>query len=204
MSTTLSDAPQVFITGGLLSSVNAGGTVTMTHAIVETPTTVPVKLAPISHGGMPQAGDLLFYVGHGSLASRLIQWWTRGPYVHVEIAVSPTEAIGALTTGIDAHSTKPGYVLLPTSRVLASRALADGLEWLSRQKGHAYGWPDIGDDVMARVFPKHGLFLVDPHAFDCSHLAADFLLHADYPHAADLFPDPEIVTPNSLMCALVA
>jgi|GEM_PF-2234957 len=195
-------APYTLASAQLASSGYADTANATSIGVASVPTAAPAPLTRILHG-RPQAGDLLFYSGRGSLVSRLIQWWTHGPYVHCEVALSATEAIGALTSGIDRHAIQPGFVLVRTSSVLQSIALQTALGWLERQVGLRYGWPDIGDNIIKRLLPTHGLFLVDPHAFDCSHLCADFLVEAAYPDAPTLFANPEAISPNGLMRALV-
>lgn len=140
------------------------------------------------------AGDLLLYVSDGSIPDRIVARVTDGPYVHVEVDMGDGTAIGALAAGVSRHP-----LVTPAGRVPMAPNLPElpaGLAWLAAQvTAHdEYGWADLADAI-----PNVPILVSDPDGFDCSHLAAAFILHAGGAAWLGTFADaPGRVSPNDL------
>lgn len=148
-------------------------------------------------------GDLLFFRSHGGLFDDAITLATGKPYTHVEIQVSDTESIGALTEGVVRHAIPAGADVAHVAAQIAPARLAEGLAWLARQVGHRYGWADITDDAEQLVAGKNAPVVIKPGEMCCSDLATRYLLHCGYEGLPDaLFDQPELVSPHTLASAL--
>lgn len=147
-------------------------------------------------------GDLLFYRSHGGLFDDAITLATGAPYTHVEIQVSATESIGALSQGIVRHAIPGGADIARTRERIDADRLADGLAWLDRQVGKPYGWSDIADDAEHLIDP-HAPILYSPDRMDCSHLASVYLLVVGFPLPPEMIVALPLVSPNSLYQVVV-
>lgn len=102
-------------------------------------------------------------------------------------------AVGALSSGVSRHPLVPPAA---TSTVPNLSSLDAGLSWLAEQvtQHDEYGWSNLVD-----ALPILSLSLNDPHEYDCSHLAASFILHAGGVAWLGPFADcPERTSPNDL------
>ena len=154
----------------------------------------PTAASASEGAGEGTAGDLLLYASDGSIPDRIVASVTDGPYTHCELDMGDGTAIGAVAAGVVRHA-----LPAPAARVhLAPNLpeLAAGLAWLAAQvTAHdEYGWLDVLDAV-----PHAPLVLSDPDGYDCSHLAASFILHAGGAAWLGAFADtPDRVSPNDL------
>lgn len=134
---------------------------------------------------MPTPGDVVFYRGSDDLGSRVIRWWTRGPYAHcgVVVATHPNgdyETIEALnTSGVSIVKNGAYDTLAETGQSIPAAPLREGLSWLNAHIGAPYSYADIVNQPLSRIF--HWLpLLVQANGFDCSDLCANFLLIAGF------------------------
>lgn len=150
-------------------------------------------------------GDLAFYYDGTSVFDWAIRKRTGSRISHVEVEVENGLWIGALTRGVDIHPTPAAsnVKIWHSDAVSTSPKLSDGLKFLHTavDNKYKYGAIDIFNQLLSLVKPD-GIFLDSPTLFDCSHLAADFLITVDYPLPAELKLNPELVTPGSLARAL--
>lgn len=144
-------------------------------------------------------GDILFYRGNGSLASRVIELRTGGPFVHVEVDIGGDSAIGALTSGVSRHTLVPlteSTDVFAVSRYASPGGLHRAVSWLAVQVGAPYGWVDILDAGLPSWWH---VLLVGRRAFDCSHLAAQYLITAGLGDLLGTFAStPQAISPNDL------
>jgi hypothetical protein len=161
-------------------------------------------------------GNLVFYKSYGPDAyhqalTRLVQWGTHGPFVHVAIVVDDNKKlIEASTKGI-AYSALPkdmtAYTMVQTATVnkdangkiipLDPERLARAVEWAQSQINAGYGFLDIvtqGIDILA---PWNMLQISQAGTYDCSNFAAAFLDKAGV-WLPDNFKEPFNVSPNDL------
>lgn len=155
-------------------------------------------------------GDLIFVRPSAQdWAGQLVARATGGPYCHVRIRVSGGEVVEALARGItrDAILSEPDPADVAALGGVLPRDRCDAaLAWLLAQVGDRYSLLDIAADAAEIILP-HALgsrtpFLVAPHSFDCSHVAATFAAGAGYPLPLDMLADLPRVSPNSLARAL--
>jgi hypothetical protein len=140
-------------------------------------------------------GDLLFYTPT-NLVEKIIAWWTHGPFCHVAVDMGDGTKIEADLRGIVRVSfnedTIPArWTPAPTENV------EPGLVWLKQQLGNPYG----GEDIINQVIRLMGFkfYLGEPKRYDCSDLAADYLVHSDLGWLLGPFRDRlHLVTPNDL------
>lgn len=156
------------------------------------------------------AGDILLYSGHGALYERLIERATGGPYCHVEIDLGDGSSIGALSQGIVRRPLPAPTAVAPVGTPLAQRdpqRFALAVAWLAGQVGRRYSWLDIAGDALKALLPARlgstTPFLVLPSAYDCSALAATFLVLAGEELPPALVTDLARVSPNDLARALL-
>lgn len=144
-------------------------------------------------------GDLLFF-SESDAISRLIQWWTAGPYNHVAVDMGDGTCIGALTRGVARTvDRKPALrVSLPTTP-----RLQPALDWLIEQeREHAsYSWASIASAVFPSWLPVHILF-TQKHAYDCSDLVAQYLDRTGLIPLSELGGESTVITPNDLYRAV--
>lgn len=143
-----------------------------------------------------EAGDILFYgSGNGSLEDQVIAAWTNSPYVHVAVAVSDTEMVQALSGGVNKAPIHTPDAMWSYQEHIAGGNLQRGIEWIKAQVGSSYGFIDIFDAVVERF--EKGVTLVGDH-YDCSALAAEFLIQCgDVPEMLNV-TNPHTITPADL------
>jgi hypothetical protein len=139
-------------------------------------------------------GDILFYT-QADWIDRIINLATHGPYCHVAIDYGDGTKIEADLNGI--------VQVNFNERVPAARfsphapQLEDGMTWLREQLGNPYGKEDIFNQVL-RLMGLH-FYIGQPKSYDCSDLAADFLVHAGAGSLLGPFEDKlHLITPNDL------
>ena len=141
-------------------------------------------------------GDLLFYTPKDWIGS-IVAWSTNGPFSHVAIDMGDGTKIEADWNGIVRVKT--------INRAIAARfetgnivpKLDDGMKWVQDQLGNPYGKEDILNQVLRLIGLK--LYFGEPKRYDCSDLAARFLVHSGL--GTLLGPDEDnihLITPNSL------
>lgn len=141
-------------------------------------------------------GDLLLFKGRTNVwYERLICRATRGPYCHVEVAISTTSSIGAHPHGIMA-------CMLDGSREvdvvpIAAPRIERGVTWALSQQGKAYGWLDIFYQGVKLLFPHNTFRFGEEGHFDCSDFATRCLIHAGV-ELPDSYLDTYTVSPNDL------
>lgn len=126
-------------------------------------------------------GDILLYrqperaAPWLALADLAIALRTRGPYVHVGVAVDHGLMVDATPAhGVTVHPLVTPDAWYPTSAYATPQRLSAGVCEVLRRVHADYGWRDIAE---AGVLP--GWWPVLAHGareFDCSHLVADFLV----------------------------
>lgn len=142
-------------------------------------------------------GDILFF-RDPDLISRIIQWWTSGPYNHVAVDMGDGTCIGALTRGVSrVPDSKAAARARPPFSTLPAEKLDAALAWLVEQEKVAYSWADIANNLLPKWLPV-GLRFQQRRAYDCSDLVARFLDLAEVLSLADLGGDADVVTPNDL------
>ena len=151
-------------------------------------------------------GDILLY--HDTdLVSRLIQWWTRGPYNHVAIDLGNGTQLAAEPSGVKVRPfpqpTVPDQLRYVNIHAfyLQDEVVERGLALVMKQVNDGYSGADIIDDVFPSWFPIH---LFQAHHYDCSDLVARYLDEIAVLPLADLGGDAATVTPNDLYRALKA
>lgn len=134
---------------------------------------------------MPAVGDIVFYNGGNDLGSRIIRWWTRGPYAHCGV-VSVVNADGTYETvealsdvGVAVVKNAAYDALAETGQAIPSSQLPEAINWLKSHVGAPYSYADIINQPLSRLFRWLPL-LVQSNGFDCSDLCANFLLIAGY------------------------
>lgn len=141
-------------------------------------------------------GDLLFYKGGGSIPDALIQWRTKGPFVHVEVDMGDGTAIGALSEkGVTKHPLRPFPVFVHLKTT--PKRIEEGITWLEAHIGDPYGWADILDQVITLFLPK-GWVITQQHGFDCSDLVCRYIELAGGLDLSGLPDDPALISPNDL------
>jgi hypothetical protein len=139
-------------------------------------------------------GDLLFYTPKDWIG-KLVAWATNGPYCHVAVDLGDGTKIEADWNGI--VQAKVG-TREPAAHV--SVPLPDpeaGITWLQKQLGNPYGKEDIFNQVLRLMGLK--FYFGEPKRYDCSDLAADYLVHAGAGSVLGSFEDRlHLITPNDL------
>ena len=170
------------------------------------------------------AGDLLFYVPDGtSPFDGVIARFTGGPYSHVAVALgdgSVVAALGGPRGGVVHYAQGRPSLILATGQRCA--ALGAGETWLRAEIGHPYSYADVVDAAAALIWDQlqpsvsWGPFsvrvplpqlsaIVQSGAFDCSSLAARFLIDSGMAGLpAAIRANPDICSPNSLARAIAA
>jgi uncharacterized protein YycO len=142
-------------------------------------------------------GDILFEKAGGSLADRLIQWRTHGPFVHCEVDLGDGTAIGAhWRSGVSRHPVDYSN-MVHYSLQTAPEGIESGIKWLLDRVGDPYGWSDILDQILTLLSP-HSLVVSQQHGFDCSDLVVRYIEVAGGLELGSMFDTPNLVTPNDL------
>jgi len=155
-------------------------------------------------------GDICFY-SNTSWFSRVIQWVTRSPYNHVAIDMGDDVGVFAADTqGVKVYPIDTPTVRVHTSLLLNAERMDKALAWAFTQTGKRYDYTDM---VMNGVVLVTAFFHIPftppftPQAYDCSELAATYLVNAGYPFHADFLRDAlslQVVNPGSLYRGLEA
>lgn len=146
---------------------------------------------------MRMRGDILFYKGDGTFAGALIQWRTRGPYIHVEVDLGDGTAIGAhWQTGVSQHPVDYSRATVYTLPTTPER-IETGIQFLQSCVGDPYSVRDILNQALTVFFP-HLRLSPDAHAFDCSDLVAHYVELAGGLELGLLGKTPDLVSPNDL------
>lgn len=157
------------------------------------------------------AGDIIFVrPDPGDWAGQLVARGTGGPYSHCQVRISRYEVVEALGRGVTRSTLAAEPDAADVAAVGGAMAFTDqahALSWLLNQVDDAYSGWDIAADVVQALLPRalgsRTPFLIAPHAFDCSQLAADFLIEAAYRWLPDdILLDTARCSPNSLARAL--
>lgn len=145
-------------------------------------------------------GDILFF-HEDDAVSRLIQWWTAGPFNHVAVDMGDGTCIGALTRGVSRTVDKTPTLVVQLPQGTESTRLEEALTWLIEQEKSAYSWADIVNAVFPKWLPV--VFSLREHrAYDCSDLVAQYLDRVGALPLSELGGDASSVTPNQLYRAL--
>jgi hypothetical protein len=158
------------------------------------------------------------------IATRAVQWATNGPYVHAAILIgnkfggdppynSPDTLIEATTRGIAYGTLDNGRAEDITKRAVCTiwtlnqpdgkvhtlkpENVQKGIEFLRKLIGRPYGWLDIVDQGLDKIWPSNTIQLTQPDHFDCSNLATAFLAIAGV-NLPQSFTYPFNVSPNDL------
>lgn len=142
-------------------------------------------------------GDIVLFKSSGSLFDRLIQWATKGPYVHVEIDLGDGKLIGAHNEGITVSQGNRGRHTVSFRPPASDLDLEYGCKWAELQAGKQYGWLDIiSNGIKVLGIP---LEVGTPGRWDCSDYATRYLVvaRADRPLGSKA-NDPGLVSPNDI------
>lgn len=162
-------------------------------------------------GKTVRIGDLVFCRPEpGDWMGALVARATDGPYCHVQVRVSSYEVVEALAQGVkrDTLAAEPEPAdVAHCGETLDEQRLIHAFAWLLAQVGREYSWLDILADGVKMLLPRamgsRTPFLVAPRRYDCSQLAALFLLLAGYEWLPDaLVVDTARCSPNDLARAL--
>lgn len=145
-------------------------------------------------------GDMLLFRSSGVWYERLVEYFTHGPFVHVEVDMGDGTSIGAIWTGIERHLIPPED-LFERAPVQAEsdEQLEDGLIFLASEVGHHYGFLDIANQALKIL--RSPIYLGAQERYDCSDLVARYVAMCDgpvYRGLGDLSQEPHMVTPNDL------
>lgn len=141
-------------------------------------------------------GDLLFYTPKDWIGW-IVAKFTGGPFCHVAIDLGDGTKIEADWNGVVrvAYSER-----VPAGRYHTSAqatTLDEGIAWLQAQQGDPYGKEDILNQVLRLMGFK--FYLGEPKHYDCSDLAAQFLVHAGLGWRLLWFREKlHMITPNDL------
>ena len=141
-------------------------------------------------------GDILFYTPKGWIGS-LVAWATNGPFCHVAIDMGDGTKIEADSNGIVRVSQDARTIGARFNTAKEAPQLEQGMTWLQAQLGNPYGAQDIVNQVLRLMGFK--FYIGEPKRFDCSDLAATYLIHANAGWLLGSDQDnPHLITPNGL------
>lgn len=146
-----------------------------------------------------QAGDIAFYVSHGSVIDQAIVLRTGSKYVHVAIFESQGSTVAATSGGITRQHPGNEYAIWRPPTGYDQDRLTAALAWLDGEVGKAYGYADIVNQVL--LLSDRNPILLDKSE-DCSVLATKFLWIAGAQLPAALI-EVHRVTPGGLAVALL-
>jgi hypothetical protein len=145
-------------------------------------------------------GDLLFYTPKDWIGS-VIAWSTNGPFSHVAIDMGDGTKIEADWNGVVRVAESKGEVAAVFNTAKDVPDFEQGLTWLQQQLGNPYGKEDIFNQVLRLMGFK--FYIGEPKRYDCSDLAADYLVHAHAAWILGPYRDSlHMVTPNDLASIL--
>lgn len=150
----------------------------------------------------PMTGNIVLIQSYGNTvaeqeAANIVKWATDGPYVHAAVIID--EALNIVEARLDGvHygklATANNGVPIGSYQICAIRTankddsgtvisldlptLNRAIAWLRQQadRQDAYGWCDIADQGLDVIFGQNHPRIVQQGRFDCSNLAATFLL----------------------------
>ena len=140
-------------------------------------------------------GDVLFFTPTGAFGRLIVAGSQPGRFSHCAIDCGDGTVIEAQLGGIHrnpVHRTPAAIYRLPDNAFATL-----GLAWLDKQVGRRYGVLDILDQVLRLLHCP--VYLALPFSFDCSDLAARYLLECGCgPELGPLIGALHLVSPNSL------
>ena len=138
-----------------------------------------------------------FSITPQDLTGQVVARATNGPFCHVAIDLGDGTKIEADWTGVVRNADNKRAVAATFNTKPHAPQLADGIAWLKKQIGDPYGKEDIVNQVLRLMGIK--VYIAAPKNYDCSDLAADFLVHAGAGKLLGKFEDNlHLVTPNDL------
>lgn len=154
------------------------------------------------------AGDLLFVRAQPRRAGdRLIAWWMkRGgnpPFVHVEIDLGDGSSVGAHWHGVcirpcartgEKEEDLVRWSYRAHAQEVDETRLAAALSWARAMVGARYG----ATDFLEAAFGWLPFYLTWKRRYDCSALAAAFLVRAGGLPLGPFEDDPHLATPGAL------
>lgn len=146
-------------------------------------------------------GDILFFKSDGSLASKLVCFFTKGPFCHVAIDLGDGTEIAAHPKGVSSNyiwANGGEMVRFSLHDKIPPACLNEAIDWLKAQRGKPYGWVDILDYALGILGLPLFFFRRDHH--DCSTLASLFINRLCLPE--HFIENPDLVSPNDLACKL--
>lgn len=150
-------------------------------------------------------GDILLFRAT-NLIDDIIASATHGQYVHAAIVVSPTSVVEALNYGVKLSKIYSPNAIIQTGKLMESDRRIYALNWLYRQIGKKYNILAIAADAVLALSPpalSHTPYLISPSHYDCSELAAQFLIAAGImPIPDSWYMDTSRISPNDLARAL--
>ena len=121
-------------------------------------------------------GDLLLMKSGGSLRDRCVAWFTRGPYVHVEVDLGDGTTIGSHSEdGVSYRAWRfPERVdVVPLSERAPRERIEAGIAWLVEQLGHGFSWASIADFALPEGVST---FLLGRESiYNCANLVAKYV-----------------------------
>ncbi len=147
-------------------------------------------------------GDILLYKeSPHNLVDEAIELVTCSQYVHIAIAVSDHQKIEALSGGVIVSplaNTHPASVwsYMATIKDYDRNSLNMAVYWLQSMIGQPYGFADDFNAVLEAL--NFNMSLDAGNHFDCSSLAAEFLMKAGGVPRLQNVTDPHRVTPGLL------
>lgn len=130
-----------------------------------------------------------------SIYSKLIKWWTRSNYIHVELVLNDSMWLSAVAgKGVRVKKLGPlksnyTYVRL-NSVTLTEEQLNSFSKWLAKQNGRRY---DFWGIIFSQIFPFR---LENPSEGFCSEVVTKALQMLTVPNTSCL--QPNLITPGDL------
>lgn len=144
-------------------------------------------------------GDVLFWTADGSPASRVIAFFTHGPFVHVSVDQGDGTDIGAHSEDGVQHHPVPDDRGITKWSPPAGCDIERGIRFIEGEVGNKYGWCNIINAGLAILRLPYRIARID--RYDCSSLVTRYLDHVGI-DLGDLTEEPDSVSPNDLARAL--
>ncbi len=142
-------------------------------------------------------GDVVLFASGGKFYERVIEWATKGRFVHVEIDLGGDQYIGAHNAGITIYKGTRGRNTASFTPPASKDDIEYGLKWAEGQAGKAYGWTDIiSNGLKVAGLP---ISIGETGHWDCSDFVTRYLLvsRAAEPLGKSA-EDPGLVSPNDI------